>query len=138
MITFYIAGYDPISHGQCSILYNIKKHEKVYKKLISEIQENYKIQKQDSGKNIRNILDSMEYLSFVIKETLRFKGSKLFLAIHGANYNPKQWYDPEKFIPERFDPESKYFAPPDNYKSSKTRHPFAFVPFSFGLRNCPG
>lgn len=162
MITFYIAGYDPISHGQCSILYNVKKYDEVYQKLTQELHKMYKVQLHHSGRDIRNTLDSLDYLPLVIKETLRYdnpgyfsfgyqalediticnvpitKGSKIFLGIHGGHYNPKQWVEPKKFIPERFDVESEYFAPPNNYKSSKTRHPMAFVPFSFGLRNCPG
>lgn len=41
--------------------------------------------------------------------------------------SPKYFEDPEKFIPERFDINSTYKV-----------HPFAFTPFSYGLRNCIG
>lgn len=161
-ITFYIAGYDPISHAQWSVLYNIKKNEHVFTKLWQEIQENYHIVDRNNSGEIRNMLDSFEYLPLVISETLRFdnpayfslgyqaikdieiwdvpisKGSKIFLSLHGIHYNPKQWVEPWKFIPERFDSESEYFIPPANEKSKKTRHPMSFIPFSFGLRSCPG
>lgn len=40
---------------------------------------------------------------------------------------PQYWPDPERFIPERFLPEQ-----------SKGRHPYAFIPFSAGVRNCVG
>jgi cytochrome P450 len=47
---------------------------------------------------------------------------------------PKYWQEPEKFIPERFDPESKYYLRPDG----KRRHPLVFGPFLGGKRICVG
>jgi cytochrome P450 len=38
------------------------------------------------------------------------------------------------FIPERFDPESKYYLTPDG----KKRNPFSFSPFLGGVRICLG
>ena len=54
--------------------------------------------------------------------------------MHYLHRNPKQWHEPEEFIPERFDPSSKYFLTPEG----KKRHPMAFVPFSGGKRICTG
>ena len=51
------------------------------------------------------------------------------------HYDPKHWQEPLQFIPERFDPESEYFKSPS---TGKARDPFSFVPFSTGLRSCPG
>ena len=50
--------------------------------------------------------------------------------------NSEQWHEPAEFIPERFDPESEYFYKPSG--KNEVRHPKAYHPFSYGLRNCPG
>jgi len=41
-----------------------------------------------------------------------------------------------KFIPERFDPENDYYYKPGNKKEA--RDPTCFIPFSYGMRKCPG
>ncbi len=48
--------------------------------------------------------------------------------------NPKEWIEPCKFIPERFDPASKYSLTPSGAK----RHPTSFGPFLGGRRVCIG
>lgn len=62
------------------------------------------------------------------------KGTDIRYNIIGVHHHPKQWIDPEAFIPERFDPTSKYFLRPDGGQRSK----FSFIPFTFGPRACPG
>jgi len=48
--------------------------------------------------------------------------------------NPAEWQEPSRFLPERFDSESKYFKTP----AGKTRNPFSFSPFLGGQRVCIG
>ncbi|KAK3914265.1 Cytochrome P450 4C1 [Frankliniella fusca] len=55
------------------------------------------------------------------------KGTTLFVNILGLHRDPVTWPDPLKFDPERFSPEQ-----------SQGRHPYAFIPFSGGVRSCIG
>lgn len=47
-------------------------------------------------------------------------GSNIIIPIYSMNHNPKNFTDPEAFIPERF----------INERSSETQNPFSYVPFS--------
>ena len=48
--------------------------------------------------------------------------------------DPAEWREPEKFIPDRFDPSSPYFLTP----AGKRRNPYSFSPFLGGSRICIG
>lgn len=62
------------------------------------------------------------------------KGTDIRYNVFGVHYNKKQWIRPHEFLPERFDPTSNLFKRPDGGKRSK----FAYIPFTFGNRACPG
>ncbi|XP_046734965.1 uncharacterized protein LOC124404676 [Diprion similis] len=95
-------------------------------------------------------ISRLKYLEMVMKETIRLfpvgpvilrkltadldfetcsapEGCTVALIIYETHRNPKYWTDPEKFNPERFTPEN-----------SLHRHPYAYVPFSGGIRGCIG
>lgn len=55
------------------------------------------------------------------------KGAQVLLAIGAFHRHHHFWEKPHEFYPEHFSPEQV-----------RKRHPFAFVPFSAGPRNCIG
>jgi cytochrome P450 len=100
----------------------------------------------------------MKYLQMCISETLRIDPSVPFtssikftetqnicgitfkddaniqISIYHLHHNREEWITPEKFIPERFDPESEYYLTP----SGNRRHPMSYGPFLGGKRVCLG
>ncbi|MDJ0755149.1 MAG: cytochrome P450 [Ardenticatenaceae bacterium] len=54
-------------------------------------------------------------------------GTQVALLISHIHHHPDQWAEPHRFDPDRFLPEV-----------AKTRHPFAYVPFGAGQRQCIG
>jgi len=61
-------------------------------------------------------------------------GDCIMIMMNFIHNDPNEWIEPSKFIPERFDSNSKYFKRPDG----KPRHPLSFCPFTGGKRICIG
>ncbi|KAJ8927505.1 hypothetical protein NQ314_020000 [Rhamnusium bicolor] len=115
------------------------------------LQEINQVLNESNSQPSYNELQELKYMERCIKESLRIYPSVPFTArvleediltsngytlpkstivnihIFDIHRNPKIWPDPEKFDPDRFLPEN-----------CQNRHPFSFVPFSAGPRNCIG
>ncbi|XP_030751733.1 uncharacterized protein LOC115879181 [Sitophilus oryzae] len=145
LATLYSASEDTITQISSYVLVLLGMYPHYQKKVVEEIDSI--IGKED----VRDCdLVKFEYLDMVIKEALRLfpigpfilrkshedaeigeyfipKGTTVMVAIHLIHRDPVQWEKPEEFYPEHFMPESV-----------KKRHPYAFVPFSAGARQCLG
>lgn len=98
-----------------------------------------------------NDIQTLKYLKFVIKETLRLHApipllpracrkecevagytiplkAKVSVNVWAIGRDPEYWHEPESFIPERFERKSIEF----------TGNDFEFIPFGAGRRICPG
>lgn len=148
VVTLLIAGQDTTATDNCFNLLMLALHpeiqEGVYQELVDIMGED------PSTCPTYQDLNQMKYLERVIKETLRLypsapfigrdldheldvtdyrlpAGCTVLLGLYGTHRLPEYWPNPDVFDPDRFLPER-----------SVGRHPYAFVPFSGGPRNCVG
>ncbi|CAI2366752.1 unnamed protein product [Moneuplotes crassus] len=161
MLLQLFAGSDTTSHSVVALFYYIKKNPEVYEKLVKLYEQQGITKNGDLQRDKVTVegFENCEYAEYVIKELLRLdvptvetvsyksledveicgvpikKGNLFTLGVAGFHLDKKHWHEPMKFIPERFDPESEYFNSPT---TGKARDPLSFVPFSTGLRGCPG
>ncbi|XP_070556758.1 cytochrome P450 3A8-like isoform X2 [Ptychodera flava] len=145
-LTFFVAGYETTSTMMNFLAYSMATNPDVQEKLCAEIDDvmaNYDEVTYDA-------VSKMPYLDMVVCETLRMyppvirfdrecnedvtiagihipKGMPVAVAAYAIHHDPKIYPEPEKFIPERFTKEEK-----------EKRHPYAWLPFGAGPRNCIG
>ncbi|KAF5302195.1 hypothetical protein FQA39_LY10234 [Lamprigera yunnana] len=146
--TFMFEGHDTTSSGLTYALLQLSNYQHIQEKVWEEISE---VMEHSQRPFTFSDLQKLQYLEMVIKECLRIYPSVPLIArrsqneiatasgykippnaivhihIYGVHHNPNVYPEPEKFDPERFSPEN-----------SSRRHPFAFIPFSAGPRNCIG
>lgn len=146
--TFMFEGHDTTAVGISFVLYCLSNHLDVQDKAYEEIKSIFG--DDDNRPATYADLLEMKYMEMIIKESLRLypsvpgfgrqvmedieydgsilpKGLILIVAISEMHRNPELYPDPDIFDPERF-----------TLENSAARHPYAYLPFSAGSRNCIG
>nr|QST15020.1 CYP4AP7 protein [Diaphanosoma celebensis] len=84
-------------------------------------------------KEVLRLYPSVPLLTRAISEDVQLGGYKIpagcdaMVLVYALHHNPQFYPNPETFCPERFFPEK-----------AVARHPFAYIPFGAGPRNCIG
>ncbi|NWU10015.1 CP4V2 protein, partial [Cephalopterus ornatus] len=145
--TFMFEGHDTTAAAMNWVLYLLGHNPEVQKKVHKELDQVF----DNTDRPVTtDDLKQLRYLECVVKEALRLfpsvpmfartlredccisgyqvpKGADVLVLTYALHRDPEIFPDPEEFRPERFFSEN-----------SKGRHPYAYVPFSAGPRNCIG
>lgn len=147
--TFIFAGHDTTATTVSWALYMLGLHPEMQDKIIEEL--NKELPQFGSNRLTVSDLSKLNYLECCIKETLRLypavpiiarhlttpinilgcdlpTGTTVLVNTYSLHRDAKYFPEPNAFIPERFSHDS----------SKPDRHPFSYIPFSAGLRNCIG
>ncbi|GAB1866375.1 Cytochrome P450 4C1 [Camponotus japonicus] len=145
--TFMFEGHDTTAMGITFALLLLAQHKDIQERVRIEINT---VMQENGGKLTMSSLQNLLYLDRCLKETLRLypsvflisrkaaedvklqsymvpAGTTVHLNIYGVHRDPNFWPNPEVFDPDRFLPEKV-----------QKRHPYSYLPFSAGLRNCIG
>ncbi|CAB0041377.1 unnamed protein product, partial [Trichogramma brassicae] len=139
-------AYDTTGFALSYLTLLLGEHPEIQERARREVQP---IMEECGGNLTSNELQRMEYLERCCKESLRIfpsapiigrhlaeditlqkvhkvpAGTDVFMNFQTVHMDPKYWPDPTIFDPDRFLPENV-----------KDRHPYAYMPFSSGSRNC--
>ncbi|EZA51507.1 Cytochrome P450 4C1, partial [Ooceraea biroi] len=140
-------GHDTVSMAMTFAILLLAEHKDVQDRVRTEVNA---VMEKNGGKLTMTALQNLSYLERCLKETMRLypsvllitrtlvedvmlksylvpAGVELYIDILSLHKNPEFWPNPEVFDPDRFLPELV-----------QNRHPFAYIPFSAGSRNCIG
>ncbi|XP_029157494.1 cytochrome P450 4C1-like [Nylanderia fulva] len=145
--TFVFEGHDTTGMGITFALLLLAAHKDIQERVRAEVDT---VMQENGGKLTMKSLQDLSYLDRCLKETLRLypsvflisrktaedvklhsyvvpAGTILHLHIYGVHRDPNFWPNPDVFDPDRFLPEK-----------IQSRHPYSYLPFSAGPRNCIG
>ncbi|XP_050542875.1 cytochrome P450 4C1-like isoform X2 [Daktulosphaira vitifoliae] len=149
IITIMIGGQETTAMANACIIFMLAHHQHVQNKVFEELEEIFSVGDLNRQPTYED-LQKMVYLERVIKETLRLypplpiigrnleeetkigeyiipANTSLYIFVIGLQTSSKYYENPEKFNPDNFLPEKCH-----------NRHPYAYIPFSAGYRNCIG
>ncbi|CAI8609835.1 unnamed protein product [Vicia faba] len=148
LMDMFFGGTDTTSATLEWTISELMRHPSIMKKAQEEVRRIV----GNKSKVEENDINEMPYLKCVVKETLRLRPATPLMSpretISSVNLkgyyipkktmvcvnnwaiqrDPKNWENPEEFIPERFEQSQVDFRGQD----------FQFIPFGFGRRGCPG
>ena len=148
VVMFILAGYDTTSNALSYAAYLLALNPTIQDRLIREINDYYDVNPDSS---LYDAAENIEYVTMVLYESMRMyppaprlarecketcavtdeliikKGVDFVFPIFLLHRNPDYWPDPNKFDPERFNPNNKQSYPT-----------FAYLPFGEGPRQCIG
>ncbi|XP_039306248.1 cytochrome P450 4C1-like isoform X1 [Solenopsis invicta] len=145
--TFMFEGFDTTAMAMCYTLSLLAEHKDIQDCVRKEINA---VMRENQGKLTMKSLQDLQYLERCIKETLRLYPSVFFISritseeiqlqtylipagtivtlhFYMTHRDLNFWPNPEIFDPDRFLPEN-----------IRNRHPYSYLPFSVGPRNCIG
>lgn len=143
--TFMFAGHDTTAMALTFCLMLIADHDEVQERIFEECE---RVLGEKRSPTLSDLAE-LKYMEAVIKETLRLypsvpfigriteedfmlgdllvrKGTELSVHIYRLHHREDLYPEPKLFKPERF------------LHGNGTKHPFGYVPFSAGPRNCIG
>nr|Q964T1.1 RecName: Full=Cytochrome P450 4c21; AltName: Full=CYPIVC21 [Blattella germanica]AAK69411.1 cytochrome P450 [Blattella germanica] len=145
--TFMFEGHDTVSAAMTWLLFELGHHPEIQEEAYKEVQDIF--QGSDRVPTMAD-LNNMNYLERVIKESLRLHpsviyfvreahqdfelggytipaGTNIDFSVPFIHRNPEIFPNPRCFNPDNFLPDRVV-----------NRHPYAYIPFSAGPRNCIG
>uniref|UniRef100_A0A8D8SJ62 Cytochrome P450 4g15 n=1 Tax=Cacopsylla melanoneura TaxID=428564 RepID=A0A8D8SJ62_9HEMI len=155
--TLFFAALDTTSTSNGTALLLLAMHPDVLQKVTEEIDSIFGGPDYDDGRKPTPVdLSNLNYLECVLKENSRMypaaptvfrqvdeevplgkhilpAGTSVAVVISGIHRNPLYWQSPRRFIPDRFSSDESISGP-----FIRQRHPYAYIPFSAGPRNCVG
>ncbi|XP_050427251.1 cytochrome P450 4C1-like [Adelges cooleyi] len=144
-----LAGHDTTAITNTIVIFMLAHHQDVQNNVLQEINSIFSAGDPNRPPTYED-LQKMEYLERVIKETMRLypaapilarkiknemmigkylipADTNILIPINSLHLNPHYYKEPELFNPDNFLPEV-----------CRSRHPYAYLPFSAGSRSCVG
>uniref|UniRef100_UPI003B642336 cytochrome P450 4C1-like n=1 Tax=Monomorium pharaonis TaxID=307658 RepID=UPI003B642336 len=145
--TFMFEGHDTVAMSLTYTILLLAEHKDVQERVRSEVR---KVMNENGGKLTLTALNNLLYLERCLKESLRLypsvslisrvlsedikmqsylvpSGATVMIYIYDIHRDPNFWPNPDVFDPDRFLSER-----------IQKRHPYSYLPFSAGSRNCIG